>query len=49
MNDHNTRVIVVGRTVGDARLVAQALAHEAFDNAAYFPGTFEEAKLALAK
>jgi len=43
MNDHNTRVIVVGR------LVAQALAHEAFDNAAYFPGTFEEAKLALAK
>ncbi len=49
MQDHNTRLIVVGRTSGDARFVAQALANEAFHNVAYFPGTFEEAKAALAQ
>jgi rhodanese-related sulfurtransferase len=48
MEDHNTRIIVVGRTAGDARFVAQAIADEAFHNVAYFPGTFEEAKAALA-
>ena len=47
MSDHNTRVIVVGRTAGDARFVAQAIANEAFHNVAYFPGTFEEASAAL--
>jgi rhodanese-related sulfurtransferase len=47
MSDHNTRVIVVGRTAGDARFVAQAIANEAFHNVAYFPGTFEEAGAAL--
>ena len=47
MTDHNTRIIVVGRTAGDARFVAQAVAREAFDNVAYFPGTFEEAKAVL--
>ncbi len=47
MNDHNTRIIVVGGTSGDAQYVAQAIAHEAFDNVAYFPGTFSEAKAAL--
>ena len=47
MQDHNTRVIVVGRSAGDARFVAQALTYEAFHNVAYFPGTFEEAKAAL--
>jgi rhodanese-related sulfurtransferase len=49
MEDHNTRIIVVGRSAGDARFVAQALAYEAFHNVAYFPGTFEEAKAALAQ
>ena len=48
MTDHNTRIIVIGRTGGDARFVAQAIAHEAFHNVAYFPGTFEEASAALA-
>ncbi len=49
MADHNTRIIVIGRTVGEARFVAQALTHEAFYNVSYFPGTFEEAKAALAR
>ncbi len=47
MHDHNTRIIVIGRSAGDARFVAQALTHEAFHNVAYFPGTFEEARTAL--
>ena len=49
MQDHNTRIIVVGGSLGDARFVAQSLAHEAFHNVAYFPGTFEEARAALAR
>ena len=47
MNDHNTRIIVIGRTAGDARYVAQGIAHEAFQNVSYFPGTFAEAKVVL--
>ena len=47
MTDHNTRIIVIGRTPGDARFVAQGIAHEAFHNVAYFPGTYEEAKAAV--
>jgi rhodanese-related sulfurtransferase len=49
MTDHNTRIIVIGRSAGDARFVAQALAQEAFHNVAYFPGTFEEARAVLAQ
>ena len=49
MQDHNTRLIVVGRSAGDARFVAQALTNEAFHNVAYFTGTFEEANAALAR
>jgi rhodanese-related sulfurtransferase len=49
MEDHNTRIIVIGRSTGDARFVAQAIAHEAFHNVAYFPGTYEEARAALAR
>ena len=49
MQDHNTRIIVIGRSPGDARFVAQALAHEGFYNVSYFPGTFEEAKAALSR
>ena len=48
MEDHNTRIVVVGRTTEDARHVAEALAREAFHNVAYFPGSFEEARRALA-
>jgi rhodanese-related sulfurtransferase len=47
MEDHNTRLIVVGRDVAEARFVAEALAREAFHNVSYFPGTFEEAQAAL--
>jgi rhodanese-related sulfurtransferase len=49
MTDHNTRIIVIGRSAGDARFVAQALVQEAFHNVGYFPGTFQEAKAALAQ
>ena len=44
MEDHNTRLIVVGRDANEAKQVAQALALEAFHNVSYFPGTYEEAK-----
>jgi len=47
MEDHNTRVVVVGRTAGDARYVAQAIAWEAFHNVAYLEGTLDEALAAL--
>jgi len=47
MEDHNTRLIVVGQKAGDARYVAEALAREAFHNVSYFPGTIEEARAAL--
>ena len=43
MNDHNTRIIVVGPSAADARYVAEALAREAFDNVAFYRGTVEEA------
>ena len=48
MEDHNTRLIVIGRDVAEARYVAEALAREAFQNVAYFRGSFDEAKSALA-
>jgi rhodanese-related sulfurtransferase len=47
MDDHNTRLVVVGRNAGDARYVAEALAREAFHNVSYFPGAFQEARTAL--
>ena len=43
MEDHNTRLIVVGKDAAEARHVAEALAREAFHNVSYFPGTYEEA------
>jgi rhodanese-related sulfurtransferase len=49
MEDHNTRVIVVGRDVADARYVAEALTREAFHNVAYFRGTFQEAQAVLSR
>ncbi len=47
MEDHNTRLVVVGRDVAEARFVGDAIAREAFHNVSYFPGTFEEARAAL--
>lgn len=47
MQDHNTRLIVIGRDVAEARYVAEALAREAFQNVAYFPGSFHDAQTAL--
>lgn len=47
MEDHNTRIIVVGRDAADARYVAEAVAREAFHNVSYFPGSFAEAAAAL--
>jgi rhodanese-related sulfurtransferase len=43
MEDHNTRLIVVGDETAAARYVAQAIAHEAFHNVVYFAGSFAEA------
>jgi len=47
MEDHNTRLIVIGRDAAEARFVAQAIAREAFHNVSYFPGSFEAALAAL--
>jgi rhodanese-related sulfurtransferase len=47
MEDHNTRIVVVGATSTEARFVAEAIAREAFHNVAYFPGTFEAARAAV--
>jgi hypothetical protein len=46
MEDHNTRLIVVGSSAEEARHVARALAREAFHNVSYFPGPFEQARAA---
>ena len=47
MEDHNTRLIVIGRDVAEAQYVAEALSREAFHNVAYFRGGFQEALAAL--
>jgi rhodanese-related sulfurtransferase len=49
MEDHNTRVVVVGSAAATARYVAEAIAREAFHNVAYFPGTFDDARAAVPK
>ena len=36
VNDHNTRILVVGRNADEAEFVARALAREAFHNVSYF-------------
>jgi len=49
MDDHHTRIIVVGASGQEARAVAEGVARDAFDNVAYFAGdaaTVEEALLA---
>ena len=47
MEDHNTRLIVIGQSAAEARYVADALSREAFHNVAYFRGSFQEAQAAL--
>jgi rhodanese-related sulfurtransferase len=44
MEDHNTRIIVLGADSATARYVAEALTREAFHNVSYFPGPFETAR-----
>jgi rhodanese-related sulfurtransferase len=44
MEDHNTRIVVLGKGAADARYVAEALTREAFHNVSYFAGTFENVK-----
>jgi rhodanese-related sulfurtransferase len=38
MNDHNTRIFVVGDTGTQARAVAEAIVHDAFHNVSFFDG-----------
>jgi rhodanese-related sulfurtransferase len=47
MEDHNTRLVVVGKDAQEARYVAEAICREAFHNVAYFAGSFEDAQAAL--
>ena len=47
MEDHNTRVVVIGADGMAARYVAEALAREAFHNVTYFPGPFATVSTAL--
>jgi len=42
MNDHNTRIIVFGATVDDARFVAEQIAREAFHNVSFYAGSAAE-------
>lgn len=49
MEDHNTRILVVGRDAAEAQFVAQALAREAFHNVSYFNGSVEVLRRALAR
>ncbi len=39
---HGTRIIVFGKTIHQARQLAQAIAHKAYWNSSYFAGTFED-------
>lgn len=42
MEDHNTRIIVFGRTAEQARAVGEAIVGEAFHNVSFFDGSFEQ-------
>lgn len=44
MEDHNTRIIVIGMDGSQARTVAHVLTRNAFHNVSYYDGTFEELK-----
>ena len=47
MEDHNTRLVIMGRDVPESRYVAEALAREAFHNVSYFQRSLEQALAAL--
>src|SRR5438477_13173061 len=47
MEDHNTRVIVFGKTAEQAKAVAEAIAKEAFHNVSFFDGGFEKFRATL--
>jgi rhodanese-related sulfurtransferase len=49
MEDHNTRILVVGADASAARYVAEALAREAFHNVSYFPGPFATVQKSLTR
>ena len=42
MTDHNTRIIIFGNNGNEAREVAKAITAEAFQNVAYFDGSYEQ-------
>jgi rhodanese-related sulfurtransferase len=42
VEDHNTRIIVFGDDLQGVQAIAEALAQEAFDNVAFFPGKYAE-------
>lgn len=47
MEDHNTRIIVFGRDGAQAKVVAEAIAREAFHNVSYFAGPLERLRAAV--
>ncbi len=47
MEDHNTRILVLGSDAIQARYVAEALVREAFHNVSYFPGSFDQVQATL--
>ena len=47
MEDHNTRIIVFGKTAEQARAVAEAIVGEAFHNVSLYDGSFEQFKSVL--
>jgi rhodanese-related sulfurtransferase len=49
MEDHNTRILVVGTDAAAARYVAEALTREAFHNVSYFAGSFATVHQALTR
>jgi len=44
--DHETRVIVFGKTISQARNLAEAIAQRAYSNSSYLAGTYEDLKKA---
>ena len=47
MQDHNTRIVVLGADAEAARYVAEALTREAFHNVSFFAGSFATVQKAL--
>jgi rhodanese-related sulfurtransferase len=42
MTDHNTRIFVVGNNADQARAVAEAIVHDAFQNVSFFDGSIAD-------